>query len=480
MVVAKRVSVGVANEGVNMTSEIISSGTLHFTIEGEYITRVARDMFLSDMPSKAWRLIVNSLVGGPEGTVEHVAGQVLDGKKKLTGDSHEGIYVADDEDAAEYIRMSKFAYAGRVKVDGTWWRPKAEVTGVGPDDAHYAMKKYGPLLKGSSGMKIFGRLRIEYYAKTGDRVFDVMREIGRRTQEQFIIFEPCGEPPIWWKENTTPSDALKDFLKVGKKLDKESWSDRFSSYVDPDEDENVDAEPTEEDIAAEKADIERRHDFIDAAYAKEAAERKARHQLLRDAIIAQMTKDGSGMIDILDESGTLVVSAPRAPFMNWALRRTSLKHLAPPWETVCPSGMKLPLDDPYHTDWWLGAGLELDESPYGSDVDKAAHHTMYELHHQLGGYDCAVIVTGEDVYGTVGKEIVVAPDLQPDRLESISAAKAVITETGGALAHLAQVALERGIVIVLVPDACTRYKTGMRLSVKPSVGEIEINVMSYT
>lgn len=477
----------------NATSKIA-----HFSVTGEYLTRIARDIFLSDMPSKAWRLLVTSLISDTPGEAEHVAAKLLDGKLKLIGDSASGIGATEDTDSAGYIKAAKFIYAGRVKVNGRWWQPRAEVTDVGPDDARYAMKKCGPVptYMNTKGMEDFGRIRTEFYSQTGECVLDVTRKRGEQHYEDFIIFKPVGEPPAWWQENTTPTDALNAFLKAGNRLESESWSDTFGSIArnvkseDDDDDESLADEPSTSEPStselspsakatiakANRAITEARKAFIDAKYAEEDARRKAEREDIRKRVLDQVAQTNTGTIELRNHDDVLVKTVPRAPFMNWALRRTPMKHLAPPWKLVSRSGMKLPLDDPYHTDWWLGAGLELDENVYSGDVQDAAFHTMFELQRELGNFECAVIVTGDDVSGVIGKKIVVLPDLHPDRLEAMSKALAVITETGGAMAHLAQVALERQIPIVMVPDACVRYRDGMTVTICPSDGRIETDM----
>jgi len=436
-------------------------GVTHFRISGEYLTRAARDIFLSDMPGKAWRLIVDGLGGGPPGAAEHVASELLDGRQKLVGDET-GMDAADDDDL-EYIAQVRYLYAGRIRIDGTWWRPSAEVMDLGPDDADHAnsrrVRTRGITERGYDD-------RVSFYAGEGDRVCRVDRP-DRDPWEACIIFEACGEPPVWWTENTTPTKALADFLAAGRTLTKEGWSarcgDRARSVPDEDSDEEL-PRPSRSAVAMERA---LREDAQEVEY-------RAELDRIRLGVIERANGD---MLDVTTEGGKVVASVPRAPFMNWALHRTSLRHLAPAWKCVAHSGTKMTNDDPYHTDWWLGAGLPIEDA-YNpdSEVCKGADHTMYELQERLGNFECAVLVGGADVYGVVGTDIIVLPDLHPDRLESLLSAKGVITEAGGALAHLAQVALERNIPIVLVPKACTRYPAGTRVSICPSAGLVHVSL----
>src|ERR1700735_3856580 len=86
---------------------------------------------------------------------------------------------------------------------------------------------------------------------------------------------------------------------------------------------------------------------------------------------------------------------PAEPFIHWALGRTALRHLAPEWAAIAPTGMKLPMDDPYHTHWMLGAGFDLRED-YGhaSRVSGASMKLMFELQQKYGNFKCGVIVGG--------------------------------------------------------------------------------------
>lgn len=55
-------------------------------------------------------------------------------------------------------------------------------------------------------------------------------------------------------------------------------------------------------------------------------------------------------------------------------------------------------------------------------------------------------------------------------------ARAIITEVGGQVAHLAQVALEKNITVMRVPDACSRYLAGVRVRLEPSEGKIHLHI----
>lgn len=249
---------------------------------------------------------------------------------------------------------------------------------------------------------------------------------------------------------------------------------------------------------AEKKAAQKR---LDAAYAREDKERFKFNEEIRRKVLKQAAGD---MMDLHTSDGRRVATVPRAPFMVWALHRTSLKHLAPPWQTVSPSGLKLQLDEPAHTDWFYGATIyiteeerlrsrfrsaeTLDEAKelaqawgvklgrydfdYNGPLQEASYHEMFELQERLGDFEAAVVVDAGSVEGEVGKTIVVLPGLQPDHVDKIVKAKGIITQTGGKVAHIALVALEKSITVMRVPDACTRYLVGSRVRLDPAEGKI--------
>lgn len=433
----------------------------HFSISGEAFTDIARNIMLSDMPAKAWRLVVDGLIGAVG--ADRQARELLDGRLKLVGDSSgDGLSFVKDDDAERYLRDLKHVYAGRVRIDKSWWRPRAKVLDFGPGDMRFAMS---PALTaphvdegGATRMKAIYRGRVAYYAKEGERVCEAGGE--------YLIFEPVAEPPFWWDEHADPEAALQDFLAADRHLDQERWSDTVEAQLAAalrTEGGRERPETAEEREAREALEEER--------WALRDLETARRHKEIGDQVRAK----AAGAIIFLKLDDGRVVNIPEPPFIAWALGRTSLRHLAPAWTPVSPSGMKLQMDDPCHTDWMLGAGLDL-QKDYGHDreVQKKATRLMFELQERYGNFQCGVLVSGHGgvIDGVVGGEIIVLPNLSPKHLDKLKYARCIITEEGGALAHLAQVALERMVPVLLVKDARKRYPAGRRLTVDVDLGKI--------
>jgi hypothetical protein len=62
--------------------------------------------------------------------------------------------------------------------------------------------------------------------------------------------------------------------------------------------------------------------------------------------------------------------------------------------------MKLPLDDPYHTDWTIGAGLD-PSGAYDERVSEVSTRLMFELQERLGRFEAGVVVDAGPVAGVV-------------------------------------------------------------------------------
>ena len=191
---------------------------------------------------------------------------------------------------------------------------------------------------------------------------------------------------------------------------------------------------------------------------------------VRAAVLEQC---GGDTFELRGEDGSVVAAAvPRAPFVCWSLHRTSLRHKMPPWRKVSESGAKMVGDDPYHSDWFFGAGFSPGDYDRSSALHEAAADERHRIQQELGSFKCDVVVGGAFVMGVVGRDVAVLPDLRPDRIDEISGAKAIITEVGGIGAHLAQVALDRSVPMVRIPGAVAEFPPGTPVTIDTESGQV--------
>lgn len=255
----------------------------------------------------------------------------------------------------------------------------------------------------------------------------------------------------------------------------------------PDEQE-VERLHAEAKLANEIIDDTEREHALDQIETEHEAIRLRRVADLRTAILKQA---GDDLIDLsweaaMNHDGTEVrvpagaVKIPRAPFLHWAFARMKMfQDQLPPWQNICPPGVKMMGDDQNHTDWIVGAGLDpLDRELlyYPGPVNDAALKLAHEFQDKFDKPSHVHVLvdgpaaSGQVYYGKRNKpsppgSIVVLPDLRPQYLEAIEDAVAVITEAGGETAHLAQVGRERALPIVRVENARERYHEGEMLLV---------------
>lgn len=449
----------------------IEPRTVRFSVVGEGLTDIARNMMLSDRPDGAWRLIAQGLIGDGR---EAAAQGVLDGSMKLVDGDDGQLVLKEDKDSDGYLTQLRFIYAGRIRMDDIWWRPVAVISYFGPDSARWASRDDDPLSNrdehAARVMRTWFDRRAAFFCGRRERAILVNR--------QYIVWETCGERPYWWAPNNTPADAFAEAMGAGRRLD-----ERGEDFTTRDVLESMqnDDKISPQELRETRAEAE----------AAEAIARDAAHAALLEDIRDRVRKQAKG------DTFVLVVPAdprtegpfgspreptperrlviPRAPFWHWALGRTSLRHMAPPWEPVAPSGLKLSMDDPYHSDWMIGAGLSL-QNDYGPNnpVSEAAREAMFALQERLGSFEVTVLVDNGPVLGKVGEEILVLPDLSVKHAPHVLDANpsALIAERGGAMAHLSVIGLERGLTILIVDDAMTRFQKGQQLCLEPAVGSV--------
>lgn len=448
-------------------------GTMHFTVTGEFFTEHARDIMLSDYPSDAYQFVTRNLIG-EEG--DRAAKGILEGTHKLVGSN---VLSLEEDDASDYQRDVRDLYAGRCRIEGRWWRPVAEVT-----QPHAgAMRRILSQIDSEEtrmGAALLSRGWAErcaqHYATAEERVIKVIhacpkrqnytgryesvRAAAQELRARWIIWEPCGEPPFWWDRHQSPADALAQFLQVGRTLKiRGKQADAHTLLI----------EMKSRMTVEEKEELDSDIDDL----------REAERELALKAIGEKVREQAGDDTFILDAGLGEEIVVPRAPFIHWALYRTSLRHLAPEWATVSPVGLKMMNDSPHHSDWMLGAGLDLDtDYAPGSPIARAAVEAIWHLQQELGGFDAAVLVDNGPVRGEVGKEVLVLPDLGPAHAEAAMQpqVKAIVTEAGGALAHLCVIGREQGWTIMRVEDARRIYLDGATLEITPDEGRITIQM----
>ncbi|AFU86724.1 hypothetical protein D869_gp190 [Caulobacter phage CcrRogue] len=227
-------------------------------------------------------------------------------------------------------------------------------------------------------------------------------------------------------------------------------------------------------------DPEERMSAINAHLAAEAerAEGKS-NETYRKAIQEQAAGDYFDLVYTGKGGEEVTLKVPTAPFEKWCLWRTAGAHLAKPWKRVTYSGLKCFGDDPYHTDWVIGAGLEPEDWPTRSDdpLHKAAWDKRFEVAQSKMGGNLVVLlgtgfVTGKIKHlkpgetlerGQIGVIRNAGPDYVQAAVSAIDNNAALITENGGNVAHLVTEFRDKPLRLVRIADARKIFKDGMEV-----------------
>lgn len=242
---------------------------------------------------------------------------------------------------------------------------------------------------------------------------------------------------------------------------------------------------------------------------------------MQDAINKQASENG-GWINLETRDGEVVAIVAKQPFYRWAMRGTGINiYDMYPWENISPIGMKMMNDDSDHSDWMIGAGLDIGDGYMNNDYEnpKSISRIAYRLRHKIQdeelNFECMVLCNGGRVTGRIKHvlshekyleekepyknpnysssnpnmvldgDIIVIPhagvDFEQAFLDATkSGAGGVITVIPNKVAHLCKIARERNVTIMCDPDAFTKYKdTWCTVTLVPDKGNIKIKDDSW-
>lgn len=484
-----------------------------FRIDPEVLNNHARELALEGQWAEGQRFLMRCIVGFRA----EDSWRVMSGEARLVGDGRGGVDFAPGPDAEDRAHAAAMAlrWAGAMRALGAVWQPYAAVTSFGPEDINVLGRAPGALGRvfgisdGRSRRKSrdWMRARPLHYADNplDDLCFEVRRLPrglpGRCPDAPVspvsVLFRRLGLLPPWIDAlRSRPEDAVADLIAAGGAIEERghvrSHGVAWATPKDP-------VAPTR---AAWTRSAAREEEDARAAAEFEAGRRR-RCEAARAAVLEQMALPGRGGRLAMPVAGGDTVLVPRAPFERWALERCGAAHLAPPWDACSTPGLKKGMantvagDDPVHTDWMLGAGLDpLTVDWHTADAPNAlrdaADALMRRVQAERLGFSCAVLAgrgsaSGRVWIGAPGRrdlpdagDIVVLPDASARWLEAVSAACAgggggVVVARGGAMAHLVSEIRAAGVRVALVPDAHRLFAEGQLATVDCDRGRAEIH-----
>lgn len=404
-----------------------------FGVTGEFITNIARSQVTEDN----WRHGVRILVEGLNGMHEGHAYKILRGDARLVG-ANDDIQMVED-DATEYKEELDWFFGHVFMLNNRkLLRPYGYVTGTGAESFFWARDRVGEhSVRSSYGSRAsiaFANMRGLYYAKRPmDDVaifYDpqsaekVLTHGFRRVSwnSDVILCEDATDLPAFLKPNPDVEDAIFKAYKNGK-MGAYGWRTRAEIYqwsveggdaaIDsmvpdfikiPPEPEAAHAntvfkdscnpkfdgpggykqlmEIGDEGKVLDKLEAERKareaEEEVEAQCreAQKEATEIARHMARVRKVKEQADKVG-GRFTLITKAGKKL-RVPRNPFFRWALRNRPDLWDKYPWENVFHGGYKMFGDDPNHTDWTMGCGLEPYEA-YDDDTSDAAYHLLFKI-----------------------------------------------------------------------------------------------------
>jgi phosphohistidine swiveling domain-containing protein len=486
----------------------------HIQITGEFITNRARQLVIEEDWTHASRFVTDALVGISD---EQALG-VLKGTHRLTG-INDISYEEEEEagrTAAAELYSSVFDCRGTLLHNGRRYQPYSCVDSFGINDASY-QKPYDdtslqhqrderlPHVVWSAGqmMDEDGKRRALFYADNPKR--DIVFRLFRQDRtETFVLFEPAYDSfPPWMPCFRTPQEAFaaaesttptfghrQQFPEVGATRGVRHVKQQVENPAQVVADAALeDAEATDEqDLSGTGWNVEE-----DTSHFPPIED-------IRKQVIDFADNDseyGWKTFKYVDPETkqSCTLRAPGRAMIAYALSNTQGAYLSPAYTPFSPQHLKMDNDNPYHSDAWLGCGLELGILVYDrQDIRNAAFSELaFSLQQELLKYRIHVLTSG-GVKHRSGKVVTEKDDVSRVNSETILVVKtagvehelaalragAVICETGGPLAHLVTVCRERGIPIVRMDRATETYRSGTLLSLDLEKGEISIAATRFS
>jgi phosphohistidine swiveling domain-containing protein len=442
-----------------------------------------------------------------------------------------------------YEKRLEFLYSGVVAYADAFWRPYATVSyGFSEDDAHWAfnvlrgdermntlaLKKIREQNDNAYNYRDWMFLRPLFYARDpqNDLCISIFRPqtenaVGRPKVDMLTLWEKVSDPPFWYELPMAGNfeAAWKNFNDkehphlniVGahpdkpKKVTFKDVNDEAAKEIIADEDRVV-AEPVESEDAFEARLKETNERF---AKQQEEDERRAKEY---DEELARIKKQAAEFADNDKEFGwleythtdrdtneTCTIRVPGRALICTAVHRAKVWHMIPQYTPFAKSGMKMYGDDPFHTDAWLGAGFSLDDAYNNDKIENVAFFKLLFREQYRFLKVKSLILTSGDQTKPITAHVLLANSEQAKAVDInnydyiliaptagieydllASKAKALIVERGGRGAHLVTVGRERGIPVLLIEDAMTKFNCpGDTIVLDPKTGEVKLSQDIY-
>lgn len=435
------------------------STTVGFTVHGDFIT----NHFRSLVREGNWRRAIEDVMDSLHGMTREYAEMILAGKAKMEGVNTVELLEDDIHTDVEWSKAHYALYTANLFIyNDEIYRIYRHVEHLNADDADKAIAVFG-----WDGLPAGNNTLVAQF--TYDRVRTYMRDI-----HNDIAFHT---PDSGWTlcEKATPDYPswlrLSEFIDIVKQYRNGTWDEKVRraqrEIVD---DSAVMLLNQQHRIAKHSGSANDVATFLENMEKAEHAMNNL--EVLKDRIRTQTDEKG-GWLTLRDKRNKTTYTIPKNAFLRWCLSDSPL-YSSIDWSAVSPRGMKMGMDDPNHTDWWLFTDLPLDEANSHTSKENAFFfNERHRVHEEMTGANLKCLVNSDHDglknmpvvcvdSPTLEQDIphnstVVIPNASPDyEMLARKATKqncVIITETGGALCHLATIGREMGLQLYLLPDA---------------------------
>jgi hypothetical protein len=396
------------------------------------------------------------------------------------GESDDGTLALGDQDQSDpeylrYIEDLNYIFGGLWEYKNNVYQPYAKVTSFDRLDMAWAANADPCWAERPSREVPFSVIlgRVRYYAdsqdtdiattyigKTSPWTTILDRDSDLETKMASVLWRPISDVPLSIKPHKVADDALEEALALGRTLDvRECWTVRDPNELRVDEDAGVSrtagewAPPPDEEAQREKA----YQDSIGALRTEILEAVKAAGDEWITCPVFANPEDAYN--DGVEPSR--YIQLPKLPFLAWTYSRTNVWRIAPEllpnWKVICPPGLKMYSDDPVHSDWVLGAGLDLDTFYKDDAVVSATYRLRSKILEETLKFGLVVFSGTGRVFGSIvhlkpgevltkKDQIGVIPSSGVEYDAALRSAgklgTAIIAAVGGKLSHVATVARE--------------------------------------
>jgi phosphohistidine swiveling domain-containing protein len=441
--------------------------------------------------------------------------QIFKGEKHFVNDpagQAGDILFVDDPDSTDWKQELAEAYDGICKIGSGFYKPYGYVVDYGPEDTGKELDRFNGMNEHEQDQFMRREYATEHVLRMMEEhpyafVGITVESLGKRAMHYaydesdravhcklpiygdgpmtplWVLFSEAEEPPFWY-EPKTPQLAAETLIFQLNVLgyQRTYGSIDLSTEKDPARmirQAKLNLADTGLRFGNNSETAKKLDEFIQSTKSNESYHYDER----REQILRQNRDLGLGFRAVDFGDGIGIKDVPNGPLLRWALKRgTGMKDAGPDWKPVSMSGLKQAGDDPIHTDWITGAGLE-DHDFSKEPLSSIQNDLARQIQEETLGFKIHVLVAGKQGATGVVKHckkdtevdantiaIVANASIHFDRIAREAAA--VIVLEGGALSHLAVNGLEMGQVIIRDAEARKNYPEGSVINIDLVTGRI--------